>query len=666
MTTTPGPNSEDVQPRFPLLFSPIRVGSLTLRGRIVNTAHGTGFTKDHLFTDQHVHYYAERARGGAAMIITESASIHPTSNIGTQDTLWGFERAIIPSYRKIAEAVHRHGAKVVVQLSHQGRQGGSVEGRPRWAPSPVASRESSYGNNEVPHEMDSSEIEELVRAFAMCAAFAEEGGFDGVELHGAHGNLIHQFLSPLTNHRTDEYGGGLDNRLRFSMEVVRAVRGRVGRGFVVGIRISGDEFVDGGLDLEQMKEAARRLTAEGQVDYLNVSNSTYSDLGSMANHMPSMYYRPAPFAHVWEGIKSAVSVPVLGMGRINTPGLAEKLLSEGKTDLIGMVRELIADPRLPEKAMAGAVEEIRPCIGCMQSCIGRRTKGNYITCIHNPVTGREWKWGEISPAAVIKSVLVVGGGPGGLEAATVSARRGHRVTLVEKTSRLGGQALTASRGPMRAQFGEIATFGEAEARRAGVEIRLDTEATVESVVEFGADVVVVATGAEAYLGMDGSASGPVLMTSSEVLDGDIPNNRNVVVVDTQGMHPGSDVSELLLDHGNRVEMATTAPYAGSNLQPMVWRVIYERLLNKGLEVSAFTEAVGLGEGSVRLRNTVTGQEESREGVDVVVFADNRRAVDGLYKGLKGRVAELYAVGDCLAPRTVEQAMYEGHEVGRGI
>ena len=200
------------------------------------------------------------------MIITESASIHPTSNIGTQDTLWGFERAIIPSYRKIAEAVHGHGAKVVVQLSHQGRQGGSVEGLPRWAPSPVASRESSYGNNEVPHEMDSSEIEELVRAFAMCAAFAEEGGFDGVELHGAHGNLIHQFLSPLTNHRTDEYGGGLDNRLRFAMEVVRAVRGRVGRGFVVGMRISGDEFVDGGLDLEQMKEAARRLTAEGQVE----------------------------------------------------------------------------------------------------------------------------------------------------------------------------------------------------------------------------------------------------------------------------------------------------------------------------------------------------------------------------------------------------------------
>ena len=230
MNPTKHPGSEDQHPRFPLLFSPIRVGSLTLRGRIVNTAHGTGFTKDHLFTDQHVHYYAERARGGAAMIITESASIHPTSNIGMQDTLWGFDRAIIPSYRKVAEAIHGHGARVVVQLSHQGRQGGSVEGMPRWAPSPVASRESSYGNNEVPHEMDSLEIEELVKAFALCAAFAEEGGFDGVELHGAHGNLIHQFLSPLTNHRADEYGGGLDNRLRFAMEVVRAVRGRVGRG----------------------------------------------------------------------------------------------------------------------------------------------------------------------------------------------------------------------------------------------------------------------------------------------------------------------------------------------------------------------------------------------------------------------------------------------------
>ena len=666
MSSVPLASTEDLHPRFPLLFSPIRVGGLTLRNRIVNTAHGTGFTRDHVFTDRHLHYYAERARGGAAMIITESASVHPTSNIGAQDTLWGFDRAIVPSYRRIADAVHGLGARVLVQLSHQGRQGGTVEGLPRWAPSPIPSRESSYGNNETPHEMDSSEIEELVRAFAQCAALAEEGGFDGVELHGAHGNLIHQFLSPLTNRRTDEYGGGLDNRLRFAVEAISAVRGRVGRGFTVGMRISGDEFVVGGLDQEQMKEAARRLARQGLLDYLNVSNSTYSDLGSMANHMPSMYYRPAQFSHIWQGIRDAVEVPVLGMGRINSPELAEELLSEGKADLIGMVRELIADPHLPEKARSGALEEIRPCIGCMQSCIGRRTRGNYITCIHNPVTGREGEWAQTALASKVKSVLVVGGGPGGLEAAKVSARRGHRVTLVEKSSRLGGQALTASRGPMRGEFGDIARFAEAEARRAGVEIRLDTEATVEWTLAFGADTVVVATGAEGCLGLEGSASGPRLMTAPQVLNGDIPRDSSVLVVDTQGVHAGSDVSELLLDRGNRVEMATTAPYAGANLQPMVWRVLYERLLNKGLVVSAFTETVGLGEGSVTLRSTVTGQEESREGVDVVVFADSRRAVDGLYRRLKGRVGELYAVGDCLAPRTAEQAMYEGHKVGRGI
>ena len=219
---------------------------------------------------------------------------------------------------------------------------------------------------------------------------------------------------------------------------------------------------------------------------------------------------------------------------------------------------------------------------------------------------------------------------------------------------------------MRGEFGDIARFAEAEARRAGVEIRLDTEATVEWTLAFGADTVVVATGAEGCLGLEGSASGPRLMTAPQVLNGDIPRDSSVLVVDTQGVHAGSDVSELLLDRGNRVEMATTAPYAGANLQPMVWRVLYERLLNKGLVVSAFTETVGLGEGSVTLRSTVTGQEESREGVDVVVFADSRRAVDGLYRRLKGRVGELYAVGDCLAPRTAEQAMYEGHKVGRGI
>ena len=664
---TPGiDRGEARHPQFPHLFSPLMVGALELRNRIVNTAHGTGFTKDHVFTDQHVHYYAERARGGVALIITESASVHPTSNIGMQDTLRGYDRAIVPSYRKVAAAVHELGARVIVQLSHQGRQGGTVEGLPRWAPSGIASRESIYGNNETPHEMDVDEIAELVRAFADCAVLAEEGGFDGVELHGAHGNLIHQFLSPLTNRRTDEYGGGLDNRLRFAMEVVREVRSRVGREFVVGMRISGDEFVSGGLDLEQMKEVARRLSGEGPLDYLNVSNSTYSDLGSMANHMPSMYYQPAPFAHVWEGIKGAVDVPVLGMGRITTPDLAENLLAQGKTDLIGMVRELISDPRLPEKARSGAVEEIRPCIGCMQSCIGRRMKGQHITCIHNPVTGREEEWGQINPASKAKSVLVVGGGPGGLEAARVAAQRGHRVTLLEKAPRLGGQSLTAARGPMRDQFADIATFAEAEARRAGVDIRLENEATVESVLKFGADAVVVATGADAFVSMESMASGPRLMTAKDVLDGDSPANCSIVVVDTRGLHPGADVSEVLLDNGNRVELATTAPYAGSNLQPLVWRKIYERLLNKGIVESAFTEMVRLGEGSVTLRSTVTGREETREGVDVVVFADNRRAVDGLYQELKGRITELYAVGDCLAPRTVEQAMFEGHGVGRRI
>ena len=660
------PNVEARHPQFPHLFSPLNVGTLTLRNRFINPAHGTGFTKNHVFTDQHAHYYAERARGGVAMIITESTSVHPTSNIGMQDTLWGYDRAIVPSYRKIATAVHEHGTKVIVQLSHQGRQGGTVEGLPRWAPSGIASRESIYGNNETPHEMDTGEIAELVRCFADCAALAQEGGFDGVELHGAHGNLIHQFLSPLTNRRTDEYGGGLENRLRFAVEVVRAVRARVGRGFVVGMRISGDEFVAQGLDLEQMKVIAKRMSGEGLVDYLNVSNSTYSDLGSMANHMPSMYYQPAPFAHVWEGIRSAVDVPVLGMGRITTPDLAERLLADGKADLIGMVRELISDPHLPEKARLGAVEEIRPCIGCMQSCIGRRMKGQYITCIHNPVTGREGEWGQIKAASRPKSVLVVGGGPAGLEAARVAAQRGHRVTLLEKASTLGGQSLTAARGPMREQFAEISTFAESESRRAGVEIRLDTEATVESVLRCGADVVVVATGAEAFVAIDSTASGPKLTTAHEVLSGDVPQNRNVLVVDTRGLHPGSDVSEVLLDNGNRVEIATTAPYTGSNLQPLVWRKIYERLLNKGLVESNFTELVRLGEGSVTLRSTVTGREETREGVDLVVFADTRRAVDDLYKALKGRVGELHAIGDCLAPRTVEQAMYEGHAVGRRI
>ncbi|MCH8088101.1 MAG: FAD-dependent oxidoreductase [Chloroflexi bacterium] len=652
--------------RFPLLFSPIRVGNLTLKNRIVNTAHGTGFTKDHLFTDQHLHYYLSRAKGGVAMIITENASVHPTSNVGSQDTLWGFDPRIVASYRKLSEAVHRCDCHILVQLSHQGRQSGSVEGTPRWAPSPIPSPESSYGPPEVPHEMDPEEIAELVEAFAGSAALAREGGMDGVELHGGHGNLIHQFFSPLSNQRSDRYGGSVENRARFALEIIDAVRRAVGDDMVVGMRISADEFRPGGLDLAQMQETSRLLTAAGRLDYLNVSNSTYSDLGSMANHIPSMYLPPAAFSHLWAGIKEAVDVPVLGIGRINSPHLAEEVLAQGKADLIGMVRELIADPKLPNKARDGRADDIRPCIACLESCLGRRTKGKFITCIHHPETGREEEWAGMPRPSHIKTVAVIGGGPAGLEAARVAANRGHQVTLYERSDHLGGQIPAVAAAPKRDAFSGITVFSEAQVRKLGVDVRLGIEVTPQMVLELDADAVVLALGSEPVVPMEPLDSGPTLTTAQDVLMDEADVGDSVMVVDTQGLHPGCDVAEFLLDRGKRVQLVTYAPYAGANIEALTWRLLYQRLLTKGLETSPFTAVSRLGEGTVVVRCTITGEERVVEGIDTVVFADSRRANDGLLRALKGKVKNLYAVGDCLAPRGVEQAIYEANKAAKGI
>lgn len=655
-----------MEARFPLLFSPIKVGNLTLRNRIVNTAHGTSFTKDHLFTDQHLYYYGERAKGGAAMIITESVSVHPTSNIGSQDTLWGFDERIVPSYRRVSEAVHNHGCHILVQLSHQGRQSGNVEGVGRWAPSAIPSPETAYGNPEVPHEMDQDEIIEVEEGFARSATLAKEGGFDGVELHGGHGNLIHQFFSPLSNQRGDRYGGSIENRAHFALEVLDAVRRSVGDDFVVGMRISGDEFLPEGLTLEDMKQIVRLLVSTGNLGYLNVSNSTYSDLGSMANHIPSMYLPPAAFSHLWAGIKEAVHIPVLGVGRINSVELAEEILAEGKADLIGMVRELIADPHLPNKAKEDRCEEIRPCVACMQSCLGRRLKGQHITCIHNPVSGREQEWATIPKSPDTKRVLVVGGGPAGLEAARVLSERGHQVSLYEKKESLGGQVLIAAGAPQRDAFGEITRFAEDQVKKLGVDIKLGIEVTLELVTELEADAVVLATGSDPLIPIPLSDGTPNVTTVQDVLEGHADLGNSIIVVDTQGLHPGCDVAEFLADQGKRVEIVTTVPYVGSNIETLTWRLLYQRLISKGVVMTPFTTFGGMAEGSVSVCSTITREERVIEGIDTVVFATHRRANDSLYRDLKGKVANLYAIGDCVAPRGVEQAVYEAQKVARAI
>ena len=653
--------------KFPNLFSPIQVGNITVRNRIVNTAHGTNFAQDRLVTDRHIHYHVERAKGGVGMSIMEATSVHPSYDIGVMNTIWSFDERNIPRFRRLSAAVHRHGAKILVQLNHGGRQSSNSETMlPSMAPSPLPSPDLWESGGEVPHEMDEEDIFEIVRAFGRAAAVVKEGGMDGVELHAGHGNLIQQFMSPWVNQRSDQYGGSIENRLRFALEVIGAVRANVGDDFVLGMRISGDEFVPGGLTLDDMQDIARRLAATGQISYFNVSNSTYSDVKSMAAHIPSLYIAPAAYSYLWEGIKQAVDIPVIGIGRINTPELAEWVLAEGKADMVGMVRELIADPHLPNKAREGRLDDIRTCVACLESCIGRLERGLAISCIYNPVSGREKEWADLEPAPILKNVLVVGGGPAGMEAARVAAERGHSVTLYEKSSHLGGQVITAARAPSREDFGEIARYLESQVRKLGVEVMPGEEVTEGMILEANPDVVVIATGSNAYIPpVPGSQLG-IAVSARDALERNLDLGEKVVVVDTQGLHPGTDVAELLADQGKQVELITTKPYVGAAIELLTWRLLYQRLMEKGVEMSPSTALKQIGEDSVTVYSTITKQEREIKGVDAVVFAVGGAAVDGLYRALKGKVEVLYAAGDCVAPRGVEQAVYEGHKVGRAI
>ena len=368
---------------FQYLFTPLQIGNVTVENRIVVMPHTTLLSTDHLIGDRHVAYYEERAKGGAGLIVVETLIVHPTSQ-PLMNEAFAYDEREVPRYRQLTAAVHAHGTKIFAQIAHGGRQliDGSISGLPLWGVSPVALSVAS----EVPHEMDEEEIAELIEAYARCATYVRDGGFDGVELHASHGYLIQQFFSPLSNTRTDRWGGALDNRMRFAFEVMSAVRRAVGKDFVLGMRLSADEFVPGGLTTDDTQEIARHLVATGQLDYLSVS----AGMGQTPFLITcDMNFPPASQAYL-AGLIREVSgdVPVFASQRVNDPILAEQILAEGQADMVGMTRALLCDPELPRKARAGLLDDIRACIACNQNCIGRIMQSKSIGCIQNAAVGR--------------------------------------------------------------------------------------------------------------------------------------------------------------------------------------------------------------------------------------------------------------------------------------
>jgi mycofactocin system FadH/OYE family oxidoreductase 2 len=659
---TPSSHSE-----FPHLFSALQVGPITLRNRVFVSAHQPGLAEGGLPGERYIAYQRARARGGAALQITGATAVHPTAGYLAPHMLANLDDRIVYGYRRLAEAVHAEGGRILAQLAHGGALGHTVGGElPLWAPSPVAAE--LY--RQIPHEMAREEIAEVVQAFADAAWRVRSGGLDGVEINAAFGLLIAAFLSPYANHRTDEYGGGLDNRLRFCLEVVEAARRGAGPDLIVGVRIPGDERVIGGLDRDQMREVARRLEATGQVDFLNVIAGTNLDRFERVRHWPPTPAPPGLWVELAAGIKQAVKLPVFTVGRITDPRHAERILAAGQADMVGMTRAHIADPEIVRKAAAGRLNDIRPCVGA-NVCIGRLMDGAAIRCLHSPETGREAEWGPLRPAFRPKQVVVVGGGPAGLEAARVAALRGHSVDLYEREAALGGQLRLWANAPAMRELGKIVDWQAGQLQALGVRVHLSTDVSAEALAALGAEAVVVATGSQPKRASSrwGNVSGPAILSPQAVLAGEAPAARRAVVWDEAGGLPALCAAEALAEAGARVEIVTPGFAVGEDVTLTVRMPLYERLLSAGAAFWPNSRVVAVEPGAVRLQNLYSGQTTRLDEMDLVVDWSGNRADDGLWHALCAAASgalEVRAVGDCVAPRLVENAMAEGAAVAREL
>jgi thioredoxin reductase len=483
----------------------------------------------------------------------------------------------------------------------------------------------------------------------------------------AHNHLIDQFWSPLFNQRQDEYGGSLDNRLRFGMEVLQETRRRAGRDFVVGARISGDEFTKGGLTAADMAEIARRLAASGLVDFLSIIGGGAHTYELQAAAVPNMSYAAGVFVPLAAAIKQAApGLPIFHASRIVDPIHADRLVAAGQIDVVGMTRALIADPDLPQKAREGRLDDIRTCVGANEGCIDRIYLGKPVTCVQNPATGRERELGDVHRATISKTVVVVGGGVAGLEAARMAAVRGHRVVLFEKAAQLGGQILLAARAPARAEYAGIVRFLVAQVRKLAVDVQLGVEATAASVLAERPDTVVVATGSHPFVPPVPGGDGKHVVTDRDVLSGDAKVGANVVVIDDVHTQQALSTAELLLEQGKRVEVLSPLFYVGQDIGVTSIAPLYKRLFTAGVALTPGTELRAVEGSAVVVANVYSGRERRIEGVDTVVLSAGSRSTDSLYRALKGRVTELHAVGDCVAPRGVHQAILDATRVARAI
>jgi len=644
-------------PAFAHLFAPLQLRGKRLKNRIMSSGHDTSMPTDNRVNAQLIAYHRARAEGGVGLIVLQVAGVHDSARY-TSHVLMATDDACIEGYRELAQTCHAHGTVVLSQIFHPGREiMESADGLLAVAYS--ASGVPNERFRVMPRALDHAMIDEIVTGYAAAARRLHQAGIDGVEVVASHGYLPAQFLNPRVNRRTDQYNGALEQRLRFLREVLAAVRAATDEHFVIGLRICADERDAEGLTESESLEAV--LCLQTQLDYVHIVAGTSASTGGAIHIVPPMAIAAAYLADEAARFKASLSIALFVTGRINQPQEAELILARGQADVCGMTRALICDPLMPAKTLEGRVEDVRACIACNQACIGHFHKGLPISCIQHPETGRELSFSRLLPALTRKRIMVVGGGPAGMKAAAVAAQRGHDVTLYEASAQLGGQVLLAQLLPRRSEFGGASTNLQREMALAGVRVVRNTRVDRALVEQTQPDHVIVATGAEPYWPAFEQGGALQVVDAWQVLRDQVTLGRSVVVVDWRCDWIGPGIAERLVRAGHHVQLAVNGTHCGENLPLYVRDQLAGELHRLGIPIIPYARLYGCDDNTVYLQHTASGEPMLLENIDSLVLCQGHQPVDTLGAELAGRVP-FERIGDCLAPRTAEEAIYEGLKV----
>ena len=650
---------------YPQLFTPLSLGSLTLKNRLVMSQMTMNYaTEEGFMTDRLIRHYLERARGGVGLILVEGTFFTPEGR-GYKNQLGLCTAAQVKGLRDLTRAIHAipDAPKIFIQIHHAGwRASSKLSGLPTVGPSALA----PYPGAEVARALSQEEIKNLIEAHILAAARAREAGFDGVDFHCAHGYLIPSFFSPLSNRRTDQYGGDPAGRTRFLLEIVRGTKERLGHDFPVTIKISGDEYIEEGLGIREMIQIARLAEGSG-IDGILVSAGTVggkkledlSQAHKFLRTLPMMTDRGclAPLA---AEMKGALRIPVIAVGRINHPAVAEEIIARGQADLVAMGRALLADPHLPRKAFEGKEEEIRPCIACNEGCYKRIFQQLDIRCSVNPTLGREEKI-SCAKSAAPGRLVIIGGGPAGMEAAHAAWEKGHKVLLMEISPELGGQLNLASLPPGRKEIENFRTFLQGRLQRSDVKILKAKSATAAFLKEYGPDVVILAVGAHPRRPTIKGLEKERMISAWEILRGKGDIQEPILVLGAGLV--GCEAADLLSEAGKKVVLAEILPEIGTGGDADTKAYFNLKFKKNRVEVFAGSNLDKI-EGNIAVLNR--GKEEIRLEVGTVVYAVGADPNDDLYDELVSAGFSVIRIGDCIQPRTILEAIQEGFQAGRSV